>query len=364
MKNKLTLNPHIEHSETLPSDFYTNEVYFQQSKVKVFERSWQWAAHRNDFEDGMNLRPFDFLPGLLDEPLLLSFQDSGKLRALPNVCTHRAKILVESPCKKSKIICGYHGRRFRKDGQFEFMPGFRECENFPRKEDSLQSLPVHEESGLLFSALSKDAFPANELFSQVRELMYFFPVSKLYEDRSRRRNYNVSTHWALYCENYLEGFHIPFVHPGLNDAVEQNSYETRLSKWGNVQVAYAKDGTQAFDLPEGHPDFGKSVAAYYFWLFPNIMLNFYPWGVSLNEVLPQGLELTKINFYTFVKEGADLSDSAGADLNQTELEDEAVVESVLRGVKSRFYHKGRFSPKHERGVHHFQMLIAEQMNEK
>ena len=41
-----------------------------------------------------------------------------------------------------------------------------------------------------------------------------------------------------------------------------------------------------FDLPPGHPDEGQAIAAYYLWLFPNMMFNFYPWGLSVNIVIP------------------------------------------------------------------------------
>ncbi len=50
---------------------------------------------------------------------------------------------------------------------------------------------------------------------------------------------------------------------------------------------------------------------------------------------------------------------AGAGLDRVEAEDEAVVEQVAHGVKSRLYARGRYSPARERGVHHFHRLLAE-----
>lgn len=44
----------------------------------------------------------------------------------------------------------------------------------------------------------------------------------------------------------------------------------------------------------------KRVAAYYWWLFPNTMLNFYPWGLSVNVVRPLGVDRTKVSFLTYV----------------------------------------------------------------
>ena len=106
--------------------------------------------------------------------------------------------------------------------------------------------------------------------------------------------------WALYCENYLEGFHIPFVHADLNAVIDYGNYSTELFEFSNLQLGIAKDAEDCFVLPESSPDYGKNVAAYYFWIFPNMMFNFYPWGLSINIVKPISLNQTKVTFISFV----------------------------------------------------------------
>ncbi len=104
-----TIDPDIRRAKTLPSAFYTDERFFESSKEKIFARSWQFVGHLDEFE---NLRPVTLLPGILDEPILLSKTDGG-VNCLSNVCTHRGKILIEEPCRADLIRCAYHGRRFR-----------------------------------------------------------------------------------------------------------------------------------------------------------------------------------------------------------------------------------------------------------
>ncbi|MHC5004768.1 MAG: SRPBCC family protein, partial [Planctomycetota bacterium] len=99
-------------------------------------------------------------------------------------------------------------------------------------------------------------------------------------------------------------------------------------------------------------------AAYWYWLFPNLMLNFYPWGLSVNVVKPLAPDRTKISFLTWVLDESRLGEGAGAELDRVEREDEAIVESVQRGVSSRLYERGRYSPAREQGVHHFHRLLA------
>jgi choline monooxygenase len=88
------------------------------------------------------------------------------------------------------------------------------------------------------------------------------------------------------------------------------------------------------------------------------MLNFYPWGLSINVVRPLAVDRTAVSFLTYVRDPSRLARGAGADLHRVEMEDEAVVEAVQRGVRSRLYRAGRYSPTRETGVHHFHRLIA------
>jgi choline monooxygenase len=92
------------------------------------------------------------------------------------------------------------------------------------------------------------------------------------------------------------------------------------------------------------------------------MFNFYPWGISVNVVRPISPSRTVVEFLTYVSDESRLNTGAGADLHRVEMEDEAVVESVQEGIRSRFYSHGRYSPSREQGTHHFHRLIAEFMN--
>jgi choline monooxygenase len=93
-----------------------------------------------------------------------------------------------------------------------------------------------------------------------------------------------------------------------------------------------------------------------------MMFNFYPWGLSINVVKPMGPQLSKVSFITYIYDETKLERGAGAMLDKVEREDEAVVENVQKGINSRFYDRGRYSPKRETGTHHFHRLICEFMN--
>ena len=325
----------IRRARTLTSDFYTSAENFEASKDKIFGRTWQVIG---DLEDAYAQRPTTLLEGFLDEPVLIT-RDGERVRCLSNVCTHRGKILVDEPCSGGLIRCGYHGRRFSLDGKFVSMPEFEDVEDFPSKRDDLAELGIGQWQGLLFASIEPLA-PLDDF------LRGFTPPQHRELSLTASRDYAVEAHWALYCENYLEGFHIPFVHKSLNEIVDYGTYRTETFRYASLQTGFDADG---------------NIVGQYLFLFPNTMFNFYPWGVSINIVRPMTASSSIVSFLTYVADESKLEKGAGADLHRVELEDEKVVESVQKGIRSRFYGSGRYSPTREQGTHHFHRLIAEFM---
>ncbi len=355
MSQAIHIAPDICQAHTLPSGFYRSVQVFEQSRENVFARVWHWVAEANVVSEPQQVWPFTLLPGVLNEPLVFTRDAEGQVHCLSNVCTHRGKVVVEQPGKQRLLSCGYHGRCFRLDGRFRSMPQFEGVENFPSPADDLHPVSFTEWLGLLFVSLQPVA-PFEVFVQPIAERLSWLPWDTLRFHAEHSQDYYVNAHWALYCDNYLEGFHIPFVHPALNQAIEFSQYEYELYPYCNLQVGVAKAGEPCFQIPAGALDHGRRIYAYYYWVFPNLMFNVYPWGLSLNVVEPLSHERTRVRFRTYYFANA-ASDRALNRLDITEMEDEAVVESVQRGIQSRFYHTGRYSPAQEQGVHHFHRLV-------
>lgn len=359
MNTLYSVDPDITVASTLGSAFYCDEAAYELTRERVFVRTWQWIGDLVDAAEPGSLAPRQLLTGLLDEPLLLVRDKQNSLRCLSNVCTHRGNILVREPCKGAdQIRCGYHSRRFDLTGRMTFMPEFAEAKNFPSAADNLPEIPFGAWGGHGFAAVTP-AEPLEAFLGDMKARLSWLPLERFRFDPAASHDYRVEAHWALYVENYLEELHIPFVHPGLSRIVDCAAYEHELFRYSSLQLALARDGELAFDLPRGAPDCGRRVAAYYWWIFPNLMLNFYPWGLSLNRVVPETVNCTRVEFRAYVTDESKRQHGAGSALHEVELEDEAVVEAVQRGVRSRFYRGGRYSPTRERGTHHFHRLLCE-----
>ncbi len=352
----------ITGAYTLPTSFYNDKNIFEKLKVKVFAKTWHFVGDTDIVKLENTVHPFVLVDHFLEEPLILTKTENREIHCLSNVCTHRGNLLVSNSQKCKTIICSYHGKRFQLDGKFLSMPKCEGMKNFPSDTDNLPKLPVKQWKNFLFTALNP-VIPFEELIQPLEERLNWMPFENLVIEKSRCRDYLIKANWALYCDNYLEGFHIPFVHPELNKLLDGRSYETLIFKWCNLQIGHSSGSDYTFDLPASSPDYGKAVAAYYFWIFPNLMLNFYPWGISMNIVKPIDLNLTKVTYVTYVWDRSKLGIGAGGDVDKVEREDQQIVENVQKGIQSSLYKRGRFSPKMEKGVHHFHSLVAQFMND-
>ena len=358
MKN---IKKNIKESFTLPSSFYSSEDIFNNSIDKLFVKSWQFISEDSLLPDLNSVYPFTLIQDVLPEPLFLIRNING-IECYSNVCTHRGNLLLDKACLLNHdIVCGYHGRRFDFSGNFLSMPATEGMKDFPCERDNLPQVNCHQWNQFIFTSLDP-FFSLKALFADIEKRVDWMPIKDFVFRDDLSREYIIDANWALYCDNYLEGFHIPFIHKELNSVLNYKEYDVEIFRYSNLQIGYGKNEDDCFEIPDSSPDYGKNIAAYYFWLFPNIMLNFYPWGLSMNIITPISFNKTRVNFRSYVWNEDLLYFGAGADVNKVEIEDQAIIKRVQSGINSRLYKHGRFSPQMEKGVHHFHRLIQNFMD--
>ena len=356
---KISVHKDIKKAHTLQSEFYTNEYFFKLSLKKIFNSSWQYIIHKKKLESIIQY-PFFFLKDTINQPLVLTLKN-GDIYCLSNVCTHRGNIICTKKNTDKLLKCNYHGRLFELSGEFKSTPGFKEALNFPLKKDNLKLLPIMNWNDYIFTSLSKNNIFV-DIFDKMKERLDWYPFDELNYCEKSSKEYIIDAHWALYCENYLEGFHVPYVHEGLNSNIDFSSYNTELLDNGVLQYTYSKSIRKTFNNINGSPKSAQNIYAYYYWFFPNIMFNYYSWGLSINIIEPINKNKSKIKFLSFPLSNKQqpVDDLDSVDL--IELEDQKVVQQVQRGVESPFYNKGRYSPDYEKGVHHFHRLLCRYLN--
>ena len=346
----------IRIAKTLPSRFYHDCEIFD-TLMSLFE-GWQFAAHQSDFNTNTIL-PLDHIESVTGEPTILI--NENNVICLSNICTHRGMRLVSEACKRKTLLCEYHGRTFETNGKLKHMPEFEQAIDFPGDSDNLFSLGLKSWKGMHFvSRKDLDYIPWEEVASRFD----FLDIESYSHDPNRDRDHSISANWMLYVDNYLEGFHIPFVHPELNQALDYSGYITETFNHGVLQIGKAKSGEVKFNLPENHQDYGQDIAAYYLWIFPNMMFNFYPWGLSLNIVVPVSPNETRVLYKGYVKDENLATEGAGSILDTVEIQDQNIIEQVHKSMRSKIYDRGRYSPTREQGVHHFHRIISKLIERK
>ena len=350
--------PKIEKAWTLPSTLYTDPAIFASEKDKVFSRTWQVIGHASQVAN-----PGDyFTTELVGEPLLCVRGSDGKLRGFYNVCRHRAGPPAEGCGSRKLFRCGYHGWTYNLDGSLMHATEIDGVEDFRPEEFALAPVRTEERFNLVLVNLNPDALPLSECLGELAQQAEKFPFTemKLFE----RRTYDMKCNWKTYVDNYLEGYHLPSVHPGLNRELDYDAYVVEPYAHHVRQFSPIRGAQPGDAVPRRYQEARKDLTTDYFWIFPNWMLNCYPDNVSLNIVLPLAPERSLAIFEWYLPEKDHAAPAAKASVefsDQIQIEDVAICEVVQKNLRSRSYSRGRFSVKQEKGVHAFHRMYAEFM---
>jgi len=352
------VDPAIECASTLPSNFYVNPELLALEKHTIFWRTWQIAGRS---EQVCNVGDY-ITVDLLDEPLVVVRGQDGVLRGFYNVCRHRAGPAAEGCGSRKVFRCGYHGWTYSLDGRLVNAPEMEGTKDFCAEEFRLRPVQVGEWEGQVFVNLDPrgQASGAPGLIESLRELPGQVGKYRFGEMRLRgRRDYQMQCNWKVYIDNYLEGYHLPSVHPSLNRELDYGSYATTLFENHSLQFSPIRGPENEATVDRRYKQSEGDLSAEYFWIFPNWMLNCYPDNVSLNIVLPTGPETCVAIFEWYFLPGEDAAmEETMRFSDEIQLEDGHICEVVHRNLKSQSYDTGRYSVKQEKGVHHFHRLYS------
>lgn len=348
----------IEHAFTLPSSYYVDPVLLEEEKRRIFWRTWQIVGRSEQVAKTGDY----FTANLCGEPLLIVRDSAGQLRGFYNVCRHRAGPAAEGCGTRKLFRCLYHGWTYSLEGKLINSPEMEGTCDFQQSDFSLRPVQTAEWEGQVFVNLDPEPNVV-PLLTALRELPE--QASKFGFGQMRlagRRDYHMACNWKVYIDNFLEGYHLPSVHPSLNRELDYNAYVTRLYERHSLQSSPIRGPQNEATVDRRYKQAEGDMAAEYFWIYPNWMLNCYPDNVSLNIVLPTGPETCVAIFeWYFPVERLESAEQTMKFSDEIQLEDGHICEVVHQNLKSQSYDRGRYSVKQERGVHHWHRLYAEAM---
>ena len=336
----------IERAETIPAHWNYGEEMHRFERDHLFSRFWNYAGHGSQLQTPGN----QVVEEAAGSPIILVKDDEGKTRGFYNICRHRSGPLAIENCNSRVLQCKYHGWTYLLDGSLRGTPRFNRTELFDKKDFGLFPVVISEWEGMWFVAPSQPGVPLNEMVKNITGRIH--PEKLSIKKFARRIVYDVKCNWKVYVDNYLEGYHVPFVHPELANLLDLQEYVTETSEWHSLQYSPLKENETVYG----------SGQAYYYFIFPNFMLNILPGRLQTNLVLPVSHNSCKVIFEYFYDDvDSNVAKQKLADdlaySEAVQKEDIEICEFVQRGLESRVYTKGRISPETELGVYHFQSLL-------
>lgn len=366
----------VARSGTLPADWYRSRELFELEQQQLFRHVWQTVGRT---EQVANPGEF-FTCRVANEEVVVVRGRDEKLRALSNICLHRAGPVAIGCGSRNGFQCPYHGWTYELDGRMRNARGMEGAEDFEPEQIRLPEFRVDTWGPLVWVCLEDDVPPLSEWLAQITPRAAHYDLDNLQYLGGRR--WEIPCNWKMYVDNYMEGYHIPFVHPGLQQGLNPEVYTYELGTWSNEQygnephprgpgsrVASVLGSMQVFrslkkPLPGLDPD--ESNGYYFFWLFPTNTFNFMPDGFMVMTIRPLDVELTECSFSWWMPPAKDFTDrvlqAAVVNFGHTiNTEDVEICTHAQRGMHSNVYLQGRYSPEQEKCLHHFHRLVTDHM---
>lgn len=337
----------IEAARTPPASWYDSADLATLERRALFRRRWM-AVGRAEQVAG----PGRYFAGrLCDDAYVVLRDERGELRALHNVCRHHGAELCSGEGRVRALVCPYHAWSYDLRGELLRAPGLPEASFAAHGRPRLPAIRVSEHAPLVFLDLGGSADPLAELLAPFARLC---PPEELAALRFvARRVFRVECNWKVYVENYLDGgYHVGHLHRELASELDLASYRTQVHGPLALQVCEARG--------PGSERIG--AGAVYAWLHPNLMLNRYGPVLDTNIVLPLGPSACEVVFDYWLEPAAAADpafvEGCLAASERVQREDEAICESVQRGMRSPSYGRGLYAPRVEGAMHHFHRLLA------
>jgi len=343
----------LAEAYTLPAPWYVDAEIAELERSRVFGDGWIAIGRADQVSNAGDY----FTAELAGEPTVVVRGADGGLRGFFNVCRHHAAAVATDVCGHAQLFrCPYHGWTYGLDGSLKGAPEFAGVCNFDRAANGLVPIAVDVWEGFVFVNLSVNAAPLKEFLGDLVERVAPLGLEKLHFHS--RKEYVLECNWKVYVDNYLDGgYHVPHLHKGLNSVLDYSHYTIEN---GERYCLQSSPMTASEDALVNATRTGDR--AWYFWLYPNFMINVYDGVMDTNLVLPVGPDRCRVIFdFYFAHVGPEHEEHNAASVAVSDTvqdEDVAICEAVQRGLKSRAYGAGRLSVRREAGEHLFHRLLA------
>jgi len=368
----------ISKAHGLPNECYTNKEYTLIERKKLFEDKWTVIGAASSLPKAGDVKPFD----LLGLPLLIVRNKKNKIKVFHNVCSHRGVKLVDKPGNIRNVIrCPYHSWSYTADGELVATPHIggmnkHQSSKFDKSKNNLKEIKSYVWLDLIIVNISNNQIPFKEYIKPLDERWSKFWISKDRELINHANDFGyfklkAKCNWKFAIENYCESYHLPWVHPGLNEYSKIDDHYHIQGLPNRFAGQGTKNYNPKFKGKEKFPSFpnwpkNKENIAEYVALFPNVML-----GIHKDHYYAYWLEpidhentLEHMEIY-YVGEKAAKSEKFKSLRKQNhklwegiQKEDVDIIQRMQIGRNSNAYNGGNFSPDMDNPTHQFHKWVS------
>jgi choline monooxygenase len=294
----------------LPGSAYTDDAFAQLERETVFSTNWVHVASGYDIPG-----PGDVLPlKVAGKPIIVVRQRDGAVRGFHNVCRHRGCLLVREPRQRRGLLnCPFHAWAYALDGRLRRTPYWDAADgtaspDFNPAQYSL--VPVHTAvwCDQIFVRLSDEGPSFEEHIAPLARRWAPYDLSLF--RYGFHAHYEVAANWKLVIQNFLDTYHLPFLHPQLGTVDQARNYDDVNEEDTVIGICYRAGAVEKDKGDIGMPTFpnlppyqsrGQDILV----LYPNTMLEIVPGHLLFMRVEPDGPAFTReVMSCYFVGDGA------------------------------------------------------------
>jgi phenylpropionate dioxygenase-like ring-hydroxylating dioxygenase large terminal subunit len=351
----------LDQGFSLPASWYTDPAIVELERERIFMRSWQYVGRTAQVTEVGDY----FTATVLDLPVVVVRGEQG-LRAFLNVCRHRRHLVMSGAGNKKVMQCPYHAWTYGLDGCLRAAPRSDREQGFDKGDFPLLPLRLDTWGPWIFVNVDPEAEPLERILGQLPSIVAQSGLDPTQLRFWHRKEWEVrDANWKAMLENYLECYHCPTQHPGFSaiidvdpDTYALQPHEWFLSQIGPVRQA-ALDGTTKKEL--AYDPHGPLAQSQYHFLWPNITISINPGfpNLSIEVWHPDGPGRTRGFSEQYF--GPDVPEDFAREMmafdDQVGAEDDALTDSVQRGLRAGIPVQGRFLVESEQLVIRFQRMV-------
>ena len=360
------VEPSIEEARCLPAEAYTTERFLDLERCTLFSNRWICIGLVDDVPAPGDATPLD----VAGRSVIMTRDATGAVHVLHNYCRHRGlKILTRAVRGRSRFTCPYHAWTYALDGRLLRAPHFDgPGRHGTRPVDGLAPVRSAVWHRLVFVNLSGDAPEFADYIAPLERRWTRYDLRALQHAESR--TYDIGSNWKFAVENFIDYYHLPHVHRGLNSYSPMEDHYPiregdRFFGQGNARYAASDEASGRLPAFPGLSEAERSVTEAVC-LFPNLLVTIFSDNLRIILVEPNGaghcrerIEVFVVGAEAMAPDLAPVRRALVERFQSFNVEDIAIVEGLQDAFATTAFDGGRLSPAFDGNIHHFHRLIAE-----